>query len=250
MQWDAFESVFGVTYMRTTYQKTCQIYDDNPNLAAKMSSYGHTKHGTWAKFCEAVESRHATDASSKSDLDENELDLDMNNEKSDQEEDEASQLEVSLDPHANSDKESSPDEDIDRSQHCNYCDEPLPLHLLQKLLDLQHQLDAQSTHDGANGRDLSANPNHRFIRPFVETVEYCQRHRFKRDGYPDAANNTTWFGAVPVNFDLLPACLEALAPQLNKVYKHPFRNVFFESLNTHGVNTVGEYATMSMTSAG
>ena len=147
MQRDAFESVFGVTYMQTTYQKTRQIYDDNPNLAAKMSSYGHTKRGTWAKFCEAVELRHATDASSESDLD-------MNSEKSDEEEDKASQLEVSLDPHANS------DEDIDWSQHCNYCNEPLPLHLSQKLLDLQHQLDARSTHDGANGRDLSANPNH------------------------------------------------------------------------------------------
>ena len=202
-----------------------------------MSSYGCTKRSTWAKFCEVVELRHATDASSESDLD-------MNSEKSDEEEDEASQLEVSLDPHANS------DEDIDWSQHCNYCDEPLPLHLSQKLLDLQHQLDARSTHDGANGRDLSANPNHRFIRPFVETVEYCQRHRFEQDGYPDATNNTTWFGAIPVNFDLLPARLEALAPQLNKVYKHPFGNVFFESLNTHGINTAGEYATMSMTSAG
>lgn len=84
----------------------------------------------------------------------------------------------------------------------------------------------------------------------METVEYCQRHRFKWDGYPDAANNTTWFGAVPVNFDLLPTRLEALASQLNKVYKHLFRNVFFESLNTHGVNTAGEYATMSLTSAG
>lgn len=84
----------------------------------------------------------------------------------------------------------------------------------------------------------------------METVEYCQRHCFEWDGYPDAANNTTWFGAVPVNFDLLPTHLEALASQLNKVYKHLFRNVFFESLNTHGVNTAGEYATMSLTSAG
>lgn len=206
MQQDAFESVFGVTYMRTTYQKTRWIYDDNPDLAAKMSSYGHTKRSTWVKFCKVVESRHATDASS-----ENKSDLDMNSKKSDEEEDEASQLEVALDPHANFDEESSPNEDIDWSQHCNYCNEPLPLHLLQKLLDLQYQLDAQSTHDGANGRDLSTNPNHRFIWLFVEMVEYCQRHHFEWDSYPDAANNMTWFGAVPVNFDLLPTRLEALA---------------------------------------
>lgn len=32
MQWDAFESVFGVTYMQTTYQKTHRIYNDNPTL--------------------------------------------------------------------------------------------------------------------------------------------------------------------------------------------------------------------------
>lgn len=45
-QRDAFESVFGVTYMRTTYQKTRRIYDDNPNLAAKMFSYGRIKRST------------------------------------------------------------------------------------------------------------------------------------------------------------------------------------------------------------
>ena len=54
-------------------------------------------------------------------------------------------------------------ENIDWSQHCMYCDEPLPANPLQQLLDLQDDLDLQSVPDGVNKHDTSLNPYHRFI---------------------------------------------------------------------------------------
>ena len=84
----------------------------------------------------------------------------------------------------------------------------------------------------------------------METIEYCQLHWFELVGYPDAANNSTWFSAVPVNFDILPAHLKALEPQLNQVYMNPFENRFYESLAVHRTNAAGEYATMSTLSVG
>ena len=230
---DAFESTFRVTYVRPTYQKARRLYEDNRELASKFSGYGRTKRGAWANFRNAAEAGGVDD---ESESDFNEVDNSHN---------EVIQLDVLPEEFLHNDEE-----DIDWSQHCNYCDEELPTCPSQILLDLQTHLDSRSVHDGANGHDASANPNHRYIRPIVETIEYCQRHRFELVGYPNAANNSTWFSAVPVNFDILPARLKALEPQLNQVYMNPFENIFYESLAVHGTNTAGEYVTMSTSSAG
>ena len=64
------------------------------------------------------------------------------------------------------------------------------------------------------------------------------------------ANNTVWFGALPVDFDSLPTHHSALEPYLNEIYINPFGNVFYKDLASHGLDITSEYVTMSMTSAG
>ena len=81
-------------------------------------------------------------------------------------------------------------------------------------------------------------------------IEYCQCHWFELTDYPCAANNTTWFGALPVDFDSLPSHVRALEPYLNEVYMNPFDNAFYEDLSGHGLGLASEYASMSMTSVG
>lgn len=230
---DTFESTSQVTYVRPTYQKACCLYEDNHELASKFSGYGCTKQGAWANFHNAAEAGRVDDES-ESDFNE------INNSH-----DEVIQLDILPEEFLHDDEE-----DISWSQHCNYCNEELPTCPSQILLDLQTHLDSWGVHNGANGHDMSANPNHRYICPIMETIEYCQWHWFELVGYPNAANNSTWFSAVPVNFDILPAHLKALEPQLNQVYMNPFKNIFYESLAVHGTIAAGEYATMLTSSAG
>ena len=246
LQKAAFESAFGVTFMRPTYQKTRRLVDSNPDLISKFVAYGRSEHGIWKRFNRAAE---LGDSDTHSEGSESELDIAQEDNQGLNEATQEEQLQV---PNAGNEDNLNGDveENIDWSQHCMYCDELLPANPSQQLLDLQDDLDLRSVHDGVNGHDASLNPRHRFIQPIVQTIKYCQRHWFELTDYPRAANNTTWFGALPVDFDSLPSRVRALEPYLNEVYMNPFDNAFYEDLSGHGLGLAGEYASMSTTSAG
>lgn len=109
--------------MRPTYQKAHCLYDHE--LASKFSGYGCTKQGAWANFHNAAEAERVDDES-ESDFNE------INNSH-----DEVIQLDILPEEFLHDDEE-----DINWSQHCNYCNEELPTCPSQILLDLQTHLDS------------------------------------------------------------------------------------------------------------
>ena len=260
-QQEAFTDVFGLPYIRSTYQKHCKIYDLNLDLVPKFNMLGQSSKGTWNKFRQ--------DAMEVVDSDSEPYDSDVGDSGEAREGGQDNGRDgvggggqgVDDDGCDFEQEDEFSESESDNAQWascCAYCDEPMPPQQSEKLLQLQIRLDSKSTLDGVNGHDASQNPHHRYIRPFTATVEYCAQHRFEGTVVPTAHLNTTWAAALPVDFGVLRHRVERLKSKLDLIVNAPFDNIFFRDLcqSTKGqglsqaLGSAGEYTSFKKTSAG
>ncbi|KAF7976973.1 hypothetical protein HWV62_5049 [Athelia sp. TMB] len=144
----------------------------------------------------------------------------------------------------------------DWTESCPYCDEPLPLEPSDDLKALRKSLDAKSIPD-RNNRDASLNPHHRYIRPFTDTGEHCERHRFELD-FASVLHKAAWAAALPICFDKLEHRVISLIDVLNGVIDFPWDNEYYQELKdaiaTHGESATfsirGQYVSFGRTSVG
>jgi hypothetical protein len=253
----AFTAVFGLPYVRSTYQKHRRIYDDNQDLVPKFKAHARSSKGTWTKF--RLDGMEIVDPDSESEV----QDRDSKGVSEEQDVDEYGTFGEGDGGHENpfdlEKHEHSPEYDNAHwATCCAYCDELIVPQQSGKLLRLQEHLDSKSILDGTNGKDASRNPYHRYIRPITATTEYCAQHRFESTVIPAVLLKATWAAALPVDFDALPIRLEELKPMLDETVNSPFDNVFFRALCesvkgqglTRTLGAEGEYLSFRKTSAG
>lgn len=194
--------VFGLLYVRTTYQKNCKVHKANLDLIPEFTKRGYGTNGTWLKY----KSKAMTfESDSEDDAKDNGGDLSVANiyegrpnishlpcvpesdlplkPNQDLDSDDTNTYCTSQfngdneETLSNADNASPPQTTAYWINCCAYCDNPLPKQRSTKLRCMQEKLDSQSEFDGINSRDASPNPFHCFICPFTTTVDYCARAR-------------------------------------------------------------------------
>lgn len=255
----AFKSVFGIKHWAMSmYTKHRRIYMANQNMIQRFQAMECTPNSTWRRFEYEAKTDVVEDHSEDKHRESSVISIDDDSGEEQGDAIMVSVVEVSDEEDPESDP-GSEDEGMfisDWTLMCPYCDETLPSEPSDRLKHSRILLDEKSILDCDN-LDVSPNPYHRYIRPFVNTLEYCTRHRFELN-LANSLRNSAWASALPVHFEDLEHRVTSLINILEDVSNYPLDNEFYQDLQrsveatgeSRAFGAIGQYSSINRTSTG